>query len=102
MSIFKSVRKFTIVVPLSVKTVKLPLCVNCKFFIEHKNNYLYNSYTDTNYYGRCKNFGSIDLVTGVTEYRFASSCREDNYIKTTGADSNLYQCGTEGLLFEQK
>lgn len=100
MNIFKNVRKFS-TVPLSIKTKQLPLCINCKFFIEHKGNYLYESVYDDNY-GRCKHFGSINLVTGVTEYKFASSCREYDHIKTTGVDGKLYHCGREGLLFEQK
>ena len=62
MNIFKNVRKLT-TVQLSTKTKKLPLCINCKFFIEYKGNYLYESIDDGNYYSRCKNFGSINLVT---------------------------------------
>lgn len=79
-----SVRAFSTV------THKIPLCVQCKYFIEHKN-YPYDSPLNDQLLGRCKKFAEMDLVTGVVEYRFAKICRDD-YAK----------CGTFGLEYKSK
>jgi hypothetical protein len=44
-------------------TVK-PVCVNCLYFIPHKNNYPYDALPDDSLYGKCRKFFDVDLVTG--------------------------------------
>jgi hypothetical protein len=53
-----------------------PICANCKFFIQGKNE--------------CKNFGNIDIVTGVYTYENAVSVRNDDD-----------KCGEYAILFKK-
>jgi hypothetical protein len=69
----------------AIKNGKLPLCIQCKYFIEHK------SPDRDQLLGRCKRFAEMDLVTGIIEYRFAKICRDDNS-----------KCGTYGLEYKNK
>jgi len=60
-----------------IRNKNLPLCIHCVHFIEHKNNYPYDSLpSDT--YGKCKKFGEVDIVTGIIQYDFAKLCRVDS------------------------
>ena len=74
---------------LFLRNVNLPVCVNCKYFIEHKTYYPYEPYPDNKTYGRCKKFGYKDMVTGEFTYDYASYCR--------GKES---KCGIKGKYFE--
>ena len=78
------IRKITLV-RLSAETKKFPLCKDCKFFISDKNISI----------GKCKKFGSLDLVTGEIEYKYAAVCRTKHY-------GDLSGCGEKGLLFQNK
>ena len=99
MNIFKNIRKFSFV-PLNLKNELLPLCINCQFFIEEKNNYPYDSLpSDKN--RKCKNSANINLVTGEIEYNYASYCRKDNEI-TLYDTNNLRKCGKNGIYFYKK
>lgn len=61
-----------------IRNKNLPVCVNCVNFIGHTNNYPYDSLPSDTLYGKCKKFGHIDLITGLTEYDYAKKCRDDN------------------------
>jgi len=61
-----------------IRNIDLPVCVNCVHFIEHTNNYPYDSYPSDKDYGRCKKFGEIDFITGLIEYDSAKNCRNNN------------------------
>ena len=74
------IRKITFV-PLTAETKNFPICKDCKFFISDKNISI----------GKCKKFGSLELVTGEIEYKFAAVCRTNT--NTTNG------CGEKGLLF---
>ena len=68
-------RKFT---KIFIKNTELPICSSCLHFIEHTNNYPYDSIPSNEQYGKCKKFGEVNLVTGVIEYDFANNCRLNN------------------------
>ncbi len=53
-------------------------CNKCIHFIEHKNNYPYDSVPDNIEYGKCKKFGNVNLVSGLIEYEYAKNCRSDS------------------------
>ena len=89
MNICKNIVRKYYHVRLSAETNKFPLCKDCKFFISAKNTSI----------GKCKNFGSLDLVTGEIEYKYASVCRINSHTK--GYD-DLSECGEKGLLFQNK
>ena len=76
---------------LFIKNTNLPICINCLYFIEHKNNYPYDPISDDKLYGRCKKFGEIDFVTGLIEYNFAKDCRDD-----------INKCGKIGSEYKDK
>ena len=61
-----------------IRNNDLPVCVNCRYFIEHTNNYPYDALPNDLLYGKCKKFGEINCVTGVLKYDFAKNCRTDN------------------------
>ena len=61
-----------------IRNKKLPICSKCVHFIEHKNNYPYDPIPSDKLYGRCNQFGEVDLVTGLIEYDFASICRNND------------------------
>ena len=82
------VRKFSLV-RLSAETSKFPLCKDCKFFISDKNTSI----------GKCKNFGSLDLVTGEIQYAYAAVSRVNSH---TNHYVHLSECGQKGLLFQNK
>jgi hypothetical protein len=74
-----------------IKNKNLPICSKCIYFIEHKNNYPYDSLPSDEDYGKCKKFGEVNIITGVTHYDFAKNCR-----------SNDKKCGYIGLEYINK
>lgn len=71
--------------------LELPLCINCKHFINHKTNYPFDDIPNDSLYGKCSIFGKIDLVTGEKEYFYASTCRSLEHL-----------CGEKGIKMEIK
>jgi hypothetical protein len=69
----------------------LPICANCIHFIEHTNNYPYDPLPDDRFYGKCKKYGELDLISGVINHDFAKHCRMDNT-----------KCGKMGTDFKEK
>ena len=68
-----------------IKNYDLPVCVTCEHFIPdigHKNEFM-------NIVGRCKLFGVKDMVTGIVDHHFASSCRAN--IELCGKNAAYYQ-----------
>ena len=74
-----------------IRNRELPICSNCLHFIEHTNNYPYDSIPSDEKYGKCKKFGEVNLVTGVIEYDFARTCRLD-----------MNKCGNSGVEYTHK
>ena len=58
-----------------IRNKELPICSNCVHFIEHRNNYPYDPIPCDEEYGRCKQFGEVNLITGAIEYDLARHCR---------------------------
>jgi len=73
----------------TITNLGLPICLNCKHFIEYKNNYPYDSVPD-NSFARCKKFGIMDIVTGEITYNYANLCRESEK-----------KCGINGIFYEE-
>jgi hypothetical protein len=65
---------FTIVDVNPLMNQNKPLCVNCKFFIKHKNE--------------CSQFGYVDIITGKKNYENAISVR-----------NNKHKCGDTAVSF---
>ena len=74
-----------------IRNKELPICSNCVHFIEHTNNYPYDPMPSNEKYGRCKNFGEVNVITGTIEYDLASDSR-----------FNDSKCGTIGSEFTAK
>jgi hypothetical protein len=62
-----------------------PFCVNCQFFIQHKNNYPYDPVPNDHLYGKCRKFYEMDLITGNVIHDYAIVCR-----------NNKEKCGLSG------
>jgi hypothetical protein len=79
--------------PPIIRNLQYPACKNCVHFIEHTANYPspYDHIPVDTYYGKCKKFGEMHLVTGHIKYDFAILCRE-----------NEKKCGTMGVGYEEK
>ena len=76
---------FSITLPLRkvfIKNVNLPICANCKYFIEDKNK--------ISGYAKCKKFGTIDIISGILKYEYAEFCRDDKE-----------KCGMYGSEYEE-
>lgn len=76
---------------LFIRNNGLPLCINCKYFIEDKNNYFYDGPPSDEINGKCKKTGQINVITGVIEYDSASESR-----------NNIKKCGRTGQFFRPK
>ena len=74
-----------------IRNKKLPICLNCIHFIEHKNNYPYDSLPSDSLYGKCKQFGEVNIVTGTFSYEYARLCRD-----------NDKKCGKYGSQYKPK
>ena len=74
-----------------IRNIKYPNCVNCRHFIAYTNQFTLYPTHETNRYGRCKQFGEINVVTGQVNYDLACVCRD-----------NAKKCGLEGQSYEEK
>ena len=61
-----------------IRNKQLPICSKCVHFIEHTNNYPYDSIPSNEQYGKCKKFGEVNMITGSIEHDLASDCRLNN------------------------
>jgi hypothetical protein len=68
-----------------IKNYNVPICKNCVYFRPYKN--------DVNFYdlGQCTKFGKMDIISGLIDYKYAFSCRNNE---------NL--CSFNGTLFEER
>ena len=66
--------------------VSVPACVNCVHFIPHKNPC--DAIPDS-FYGKCRKFFDVDLVTGNVSHEYARVCR-------------ISKCGVDGKEFVKK
>jgi len=76
---------------LFIRNKEFPVCSNCLYYIEHTNNYPYDSLPDNKKHGKCKKFGEVNIITGVIEYDFANDCR-----------NNMNKCGKNALEYTYK
>ena len=74
-----------------IRNQKLPICSNCIHFIEYKNNYPHDSLPSDSLYGKCNQFGEVNVVTGIVTHDFASMCRD-----------NINKCGKYGSHYTPK
>jgi len=74
-----------------IRNEELPICSNCLHFIEHTNNYPYDPIPSDERYGKCRKFGEVNLISGVTEYDSARKCRTDDK-----------KCSKTGLFYDGK
>ena len=68
-----------------IQNLSKPICLSCTHFMEYKNNYTYDPYTNkstSDKIGKCARFGAKHLVTGQIEYDFAIHCREKHHCLT--------------------
>jgi len=71
-----------------IKNNDLRSCRECKHFIEDKTDYPYDQLPDNNY-GRCKLFGTKNIVTGRINNEYASAARKDKNL--CGMDAKQYE-----------
>ena len=70
-----------------IKNINLPECRNCKHFIAKKCDS-----QDSNYkieVGRCSLFGTKNVVTGIIEHDYATTCRI--FAHECGKYANYYE-----------
>ena len=72
-----------------IKYNNLPSCINCVHFIKNVSNYPYDPPSNNKDLGKCKLFGSQNLVTGEIVHTYASICRIDGN-----------KCGEKGKYFK--
>jgi len=72
-----------------IKNEYINSCSNCLFFIKPTFHYPEQN-IQANLYGRCKQFGEKDIITGEVKNLFALSCRKDKSL-----------CGIEARHFIQ-
>jgi hypothetical protein len=83
----REVAKLPYASKIYIRNKELPICSNCSYFIEHKNNYPYDAIPSDEQYGRCKTFGEVNLITGVIDYDLARNCRlTDNKCGKLGSE----------------
>ena len=70
-----------------IKNSDLPICLNCVHFIRPFRPTT-NGRDDYEFYGTCKKFGRMNLITGEIEYDFARHCRLDD--EKCGLDGTEY------------
>ena len=74
-----------------IKNEDVTSCSNCLFFI--KPTFKGESYSQFNLYGRCKQFGEKDIITGEVEQSFALACRKDRSLCGIEARHFIYNFG---------
>jgi hypothetical protein len=74
-----------------IKHKDFPACINCVYFIEDKSNYPYDPPPSDEKYGKCRLFGSQNMVTGNINHEYAVLCRE-----------NEKKCNKNGKFFTKK
>ena len=71
-----------------IKNTNLPICSNCKHFIEYKRR---DDLLPDITLSKCKKFGAVNIVTGEIKYEYADRCRHDKD-----------KCGIYGDEYESK
>lgn len=67
-----------------IQNIDVPSCKNCKYFLPYENDK--QDYD----YGKCKIYGTKNIISGIIKYEYASHVRH-----------NEKQCGKNGTNFEQ-
>lgn len=75
-----------------IKNEHVTSCSNCLFFIKPTLKGDYNE-TSFSLYGRCKQFGEKDIITGEVEQSFALACRKDRSLCGIEARHFIYNFG---------
>ena len=68
-----------------IKNENVTSCSNCLFFIRGESQ--------NNKYGRCKQFGEKDIITGEIENLYALECRKDRTLCGFEAKHFIYDFG---------
>lgn len=77
MYVYRLLTRFLPTGKVFIKHSDLPICLNCLHFTRPTE--LQKEYRDDyERYGRCKNFGKMNLITGEIEYDIARYCRLDD------------------------
>lgn len=87
----KFIKRTLSIQKIFIRNKELPICSKCVHFIEHTNNYPYDPEPSDAYYGKCKKFGEINVITGQIMYDSARISRLD--------DS---KCGHSGSQYTEK
>jgi hypothetical protein len=68
-----------------------PVCANCVHFIRSNVSPPADQHQSDNIYGKCKAFGTMDVISGSIAYDYASLCRD-----------NDKQCGLNAIHYQDK
>ena len=77
-----------VLVPETIKNLRVPKCHTCKHFISGGSDHLLIM-SESHAFAKCKKFGEADLVSGKINHDYAESCR-----------SIESKCGTNGTRYE--
>ena len=84
---FASMSTSTMIVKNRINNFDIPICKNCIHFIPNDS--------DSDYYmstlSKCSYSGTKDIITGVVNYEFASSCRMSE--NNCGVDAKYFEAG---------
>jgi len=68
-----------------IKNKDLKSCASCIHFLEDVSNYPYDGPSNNEKYGKCKMFGTQNVVSGSINLEYAVWCRQD-----------VSKCGIDG------
>jgi hypothetical protein len=74
--------------PFSIKNSRELKCIKCSNFM--MNEFIYDSNTDTIFYGKCKKFLIENPTTNEVDYKYSSICRKDDEL-----------CGKNGKYYKE-
>ena len=74
-----------------IKNEHVTSCSNCIFFI--KPSFRGETDSQSNLYGRCKQFAEKDIITGEVENLYALTCRKDRTLCGFEAKHFIYDFG---------
>ena len=79
------------VVKTFIRNAYLPICVNCKHYIPNQHIVNGNIIIQKDDYGKCKKYATVNLVSRIIDFDYASICRD-----------NPNKCGSNGLYYLEK
>lgn len=83
--LFMFTRLFSMEKKQFITNSKVPICKNCVYFKPYKHDEkLYDL-------GKCRKFGTMDILSGIIEYKYAYTCRTSNDL-----------CSFNGTYYEER